>query len=255
MLHLNKGQLKLAQELNYTQVALNKTIAMVNEHAYILREHEEALRTIISQTIFLSTRLASVVHAMETHFVYTSIEKILSNQLNLLFVHQQDLPKVVDLISQAINITFDEAANSISTVTLITRLLVRQQIDFVPTKDPESTGQGPLIGKLIFTSFFAAPSQDQVPFSIYELLAVPFNLDDKRVRLAQMPAFLGIEPKSQQFIRWSKEEAKACDFGQMSSCRETPARRKESQDDCLYQILTDSKLNDCRVEPYPDAVF
>ncbi|CAM4838964.1 unnamed protein product [Rotaria magnacalcarata] len=255
ILHLNEGQLKLAQELNYTQVALNKTIAMVNEHAHILREHEDALRTVISQTIFLSTRLASAVHAMETHFVHTSIEKMLSNQLNLLFVHQQDMPKVVDLISQAINITFDEADSSIPTVALITRLLVRQQIDFLQTKEPESTDHGPLIGQLIFTSFFAAPNHDQAPFSIYELLPIPFNLGDKRARLAQMPAFLGIEPKSQQFIRWSREEAKVCDFVQMSSCRETPARRKESQDDCLYQILTDSKLQDCRVEPYADAVF
>ena len=41
----------------------------------------------------------------------------------------------------------------------------------------------------------------------------------------------------------------------MPSCRETPVRRKESQDDCLYQILTDSKLNDCRTELYPDAKF
>ena len=41
----------------------------------------------------------------------------------------------------------------------------------------------------------------------------------------------------------------------MPSCRETPVRRKESQDDCLYQILTDSKLNDCRTELHPDAIF
>ena len=156
ILHLNGGQFKLAHELNHTQVALEKTIALVNEHSYILRNDEHALRTIMSQTVFLSTRLASVVHAVETHFIHTSIEDILSNRLNLLFVHQQDLPTVVDLISQAINISFEEADSSIPMVELITRSLVRQQIDFVPMTTPKSTENGPLIGKLVFTSFFAA---------------------------------------------------------------------------------------------------
>ena len=156
ILHLNGGQFKLAHELNHTQVALDKTIALVNEHSYILRNDEHALRMIMSQTVFLSTRLASVVRAVETHFIHTSIEDILSNRLNLLFVHQQDLPRVVDLISQAINISFEEADSSIPMVELITRSLVRQQIDFVPMTTPQSTENGPLIGKLVFTSFFAA---------------------------------------------------------------------------------------------------
>ena len=255
MLHLNEGQLKLAYELNHTQVAINKTIAMVNEHSYILRNHEHALHTIMSQTMFLSTRLASVVHAVEIHFIHTSIEDILSNCLNLLFVHQQDLTRVVDLISGAINITFEEADNSIPMMELITRLLVRQQIDFVPRTTPELTEDGPLIGKLVFTSFFAVTSPDQASFSIYELVPVPCNQCKRRIRLAQMLAYLGIEPRSQQFIRWSKEEAAACDFIQMPACQETPASRNEIQDDCLYQILTDSKLNDCRTKLHADAIF
>ena len=41
----------------------------------------------------------------------------------------------------------------------------------------------------------------------------------------------------------------------MPSCRETPARLKEIQDDGLYQILTDSKLNDCRTKLYADAIL
>jgi len=185
ILHFNEGQLKLAHELNYTQVALNKTLAMVNEHSYILRNHEDALRTIMSQTVFLSTRLASFVHAVETHFI-----------------HHKDVPKVVEKVSQAINMSVDESNSSISMVELITRLLVRQQIDFVQTKTAESTENGHLIGKLVFSSFFAAPTQDQAPFSIYELVPIPFNQGKRRVRLAQMSAYLGIEPKSQQFIHW-----------------------------------------------------
>lgn len=180
---------------------------------------------------------------------------ILSNRLNLFFVHHKNIPKVVDLVSQTMNTSFDESDDSIPMVKLITRLLVRQQIDFMQTKTVDSTENGPLIGNLVFSSFFAAPTQDQAPFSIYELVPIPFNEGKRRVRLAQMPTYLGIESKSQQFIRWSKEEAATCDFVLMPSCRETPVRRKEFQDDCLYQILTDSKLPDCRTELYADTVF
>jgi hypothetical protein len=70
-----------------------------------------------------------------------------------------------------------------------------------------------------------------------------------------MPAYIGIEPTSQQFIRWSKEEAATCDLVAMPSCRESPVRRKELEDDCIYQVLTDSTLTDCRIESFPDKVF
>lgn len=73
--------------------------------------------------------------------------------------------------------------------------------------------------------------------------------------LAQMPVYLGIEHKSQQVLRWSHEEATTCDFEIMPFCRETPIIRKETEDDCLYQILTDSKLLNCRVELFVDKVF
>jgi hypothetical protein len=153
------------------------------------------------------------------------------------------------------NLTIDEFNSSIPMVEIITRLLVRQQIDFAPMTVRGASENGVLIGKMIFTSYFAAPARDQAPFSIYELVPIPFNKGKRRVKLAKMPAYLGIESKSQQFIRWSKEEAATCEFEVMPSCRESPVRRKEFEDDCIYQILTDSTLNDCRIESFPDKVF
>ena len=255
MLHLQEGQLKLAEELNNTQIALNRTMEFVNEHTTILRNHESALRTITSMTIFLSNRLKSFVHAVETHFIHTSIEDILANTLNLRFIHHKDIPKVVELITQAINVSFDESNISIPTVEFITRLPVQQQIDFIPTKTLEPTENGLMIGKLLFTSYFAAPSQNEASYSVYELVPISFNQGNTRVRLAQMPAFLGLEPKSQQFIRWSNDETMSCNFVLMSSCRETPPIRKDWTDNCLYQILTDSVLSACRTELYPEPVF
>ena len=255
ILHLTEGQLKLAQELNNTQLALNRTMELVNEYSTILRNHETALKTITSMTIFLSNRLTAFVHSVETHFIHKSIEDILSNKLNLRFIHHKDLPKIIELVTQATNISFDKSNNSIPMVELITRLLVQQRIDFIPTKTLEPMPNGLLIGKLMFTSFFATPSKDQDPFSIYELVPIPFNRGKNRVRLAQMPAYLGLEPKSRQFIRSSKEEAASCNFILMSSCRETPPIRKDWEDQCLYQILTNSKLIACRTELYPGPVF
>ncbi|CAM4796300.1 unnamed protein product [Rotaria magnacalcarata] len=255
ILHLSEGQLKLALELNNTQVALNKTIALVNEHASIVRQHEDALRIVLSQTVFLSTRLASVVHSIETYFIHTSIEKILSNELNLLFVHRQDISKVVDSVLQTMDITGDEIGSSLPTIEIITQLLVRQQIDFVQTTTAESADDTSLIGKLMFTSFSAAPNKNQAPFAVYELIPIPFNQNNKRLRLAQIPAYPGINSKSHQLVRWSKEEAAACDFLQMTTCRESPVRRKETQNDCIYQLLTAAKLEDCRVEYFAGKLF
>jgi hypothetical protein len=255
ILHLNEGQLKIAHELNYTQAALNKTIDLVNEHAEILKTHESALRTLSSMTLFLSNRLSTFMHAVEAHFIHTSIEDIISNKLNLQFIHHKDLTQVAELIIKNANISFDDTNSILSPVELITRLLVQQRIDFIPTNKSQNNDETDTIGKLIFTSYFAAPVPKQPPFSLYELIAVPFNHGKHRVQLAQMPYVLGIEPTTQQFIRWSKDEADTCNFVQMSTCRETPAIRKDLTDDCLGQILTDAPLTACRIEPHPEPVF
>jgi len=192
---------------------------------------------------------------MESHFIHESIEHILSDKLNLHFVHHQDMPRVIREISSAMNLSFTEYKSTIPMVEVVTRLLVRQQIDFAPMPKSLSNENGVLIGKMIFMSYFAAPAREQEPFSIYELVPIPFNKGQRRVQLAKMPTYLEIEHKSQQFIRWSKEEAATCDFEVMPSCRESPIRRKEYEDDCIYQILTDSILKDCRIESFPDKVF
>ena len=253
--HLSEGQLKIANELNYTQAALNRTIDLVNEHADVIKTHANAMKALTLTAIFFNNRLSSFIHAVETHFIHTSIENILSNKLNLQFIHHKDMPQVIELIIQATNVSLDEAALSLSPIELITNLLVRQTIDFIPKNNSQSTNEGEAIGYLVFSSFFAAPSPSQRPFTLYELIPMPFNHQQQRVQLAQMPSVIGIEPNTLQFIRWSKTEAETCHFNAMSSCRETPAIRKDLTDDCLYQILMDAPLEACRVEPNAEQVF
>ena len=255
ILHLNQGQLKLVHELNYTQAALNRTIDLVNEHSDIIKTHETALRTLSSFTIFLSNRLSSFIHAVETHFIHTSIEDILMNKLNLQFIHHKDLQKVTDIIIKTTNVTIDDKNAILSPVELITRLLVQQRIDFVSKNKSINNENTDVIGQLIFSSFFAAPHPNQAPYALYELTPVPFNHGKQRVQLAQMPYVMGIEPKAQYFIRWSKAEANTCNFEIMSTCRETPAIRKDLTDNCMSQILTDKPLTSCRIEPQAEQVF
>jgi hypothetical protein len=99
--------------------------------------------------------------AMESHFIHESIEQILDNKLNLHFIHHQDMPRVIREISWIMNLSVDEIKSSIPMVEIITKLLVRQQINSVQSEN------GVIIGKMIFTSYFAAPTREQDPFSIY----------------------------------------------------------------------------------------
>ncbi|CAF3374219.1 unnamed protein product, partial [Rotaria sp. Silwood2] len=140
-------------------------------------------------------------------------------------------------------------------VDLVTRLLVRQEISFIPTIQLRASIYGAIIGELVFTSYFAASNYDEKPFFIYEPIPIPFNHAHKRVRLAQMPAYIGIHPDSRQFVRWSREEAEYCCFEVMTSCSITPVIQRDLQDTCIYQVLTDTSLTACRIEPYPDLVF
>jgi hypothetical protein len=202
-----------------------------------------------------TTRDTNLQMTMESHFIHESIEDILANKLNLYFVHHQDLPKVVNVITQALNLSTSDFNTSVPLIDIITRLLVRQQIDFAPSVTLKPGSNDNLIGKLMFTSYFAAPDRNESPFSIYELFPIPFKLRNNRVTLAKMPAYLGIEHLSQQFIHWSRDEARFCGFKIMPFCRESPIQRKEYEDDCLYQILTDSILENCRIELFYDKIF
>jgi hypothetical protein len=159
ILHLSEGELRLAHELNYTEFALNQTIRLVNEQSEVLLVTEDKLRTITSMTLYLNEKLNALTHAMETHFIHTSIVNIMKHNLNLDFIHHQDLPKVVDLILGATNITFDETNSAVPIIVLITKLLVQQRIDFLPAESKQKNENGEIIGKLVFTSFFAASDQ------------------------------------------------------------------------------------------------
>ncbi|CAF1511817.1 unnamed protein product [Adineta ricciae] len=114
---------------------------------------------------------------------------------------------------------------------------------------------GVIIGELVFTSHFATSNHDEKPFFIYEPIPIPFNHQQKRVRLSQMPAYVAIQLDSRQFVRWSPEEAEPCCFQVMTSCRVNPVIRKDLEDMCIYQVLISTPLKSCRIEPYLEPIF
>ena len=255
ILHLTAAHGQLVQVLNHTQVALNKTVALVNEHVEILKTHESALRTLTGFNLYMNQRFSSFMHSVETHFLHTSIDEILTNKLNLQFIHHRDLPAALSMIMNAAKISFDESTTSLSTLELVTSLLVQQRISFRPNNLSQNRETTDVIGHLVFSSFFAVPSRSEVAFSLYELTPVPFNHEGKRVQLAQMPFIIGIKPDTLQFVRWSQSEAQSCHFNAMTSCRETPAIRSDLIDECIHQIMTDRQLSSCRIEPNAEQVF
>ena len=255
MLRLSEGQMKLAMELDKTQEAINRILQLVNDHSDMLRSHDEAIRRVGEFSKFIGNKLDAFMHAVEGQFLRTSIEDILRDKLKLHFIHHDDILKVIGLVMQATGVFLDEGNSSITLLDLVTRLLVRQEISFVANPILRVSPNGVIIGELLFTSYFTAVNNDEKPFFVYEATAIPFNHANQRVRLAEMPAYIGIRPDSRQFIRWSKEEATPCSFEFMTSFRSTPAIHKNLENTCIYQILTDASLAACWVEFYPEPVF
>jgi hypothetical protein len=76
---------------------------------------------------------------IEAHFLYLSIAEILSDDLNLLFINDKDLPAVLDFILALTNVSFDFDSTSLLLVNFLIRLHVQQRIDFIPNTDPPNS--------------------------------------------------------------------------------------------------------------------
>jgi hypothetical protein len=254
LFHLQQGQLRLAQELNYTQIAFNSTIALVNNHSDILTEHTQAIESLRHFAQYLSTKLTAFINSVESHFLRTSLADILAHKLNLNFIHHNDLPTVLDFVIAATNVSFNLQSMSLPLVDLVSTLLAEQHLHFVPNPVPPNS-RGHVLGVLSISSFFAATTPDQISFSLYQLLPIPFSYNGLRVRLADIPFIIGLDANTNHLIRWTESESTTCDFRVMSICRETPPIINDWTHTCLFQILTDTTLSACRAEQYLEPLF
>ena len=125
---IHSNQIELAEELHVTQKALSAIVPIVNAHS-------EALNT-------LKTGIERLHIQLQCSFLYLAITQVFRNELTLNLLSPDDPHKVEYSVIQQGNLTFNSHHGSIPIVQVITNLLVRQQLDFIPssqytTQDPQ----------------------------------------------------------------------------------------------------------------------
>ncbi|CAF3157799.1 unnamed protein product [Rotaria sp. Silwood2] len=111
------------------------------------------------------------------------------------------------------------------------------------------------IGRLVITSFFAVPRQEQTPFYTYKLVTIPLFHENEAIQLTQIPRYWAINPANNITMEWHNPEESGCDLQLMTSCRDTPHMRRISKDTCLDQIIEKLPLSKCQTIPVPTANY
>lgn len=243
---LSLTHIEVIDELQETQRAINNMIP-------ILDTHSSAINALKSSLDRLHLRL-------QQSFLYLAITQILRNELTLSFLSPEDMHKMVYTVIKQGNLTFASYPGSPPLVQMITKLLVRQQIDFIPISqyiadDADEMDYPEEIGRLVITSYFAVPSQDQIPFSIYKLVTIPFFHKNETIELAQIPQYWGINAASNTTMQWRTMGESGCDLEQITLCRDTPPIRTISKDTCLDQIIGQLPLSKCAIKSVPPEKY
>ncbi|CAF1281173.1 unnamed protein product [Adineta steineri] len=237
---IHSNQIELADELQVTQQVLNAIVP-------ILSSHSEAINT-------LKTGIEQLQIELQRSFLYLAITKIFRNDLTLDFLSPDDLHKVVYHVIQQGNLTFNSQHGSIPVVQMITKLLVRQQIDFIPSSQYKA--QNPQeIGRLVITSFSTVPQQKHTSFLTYKLVAIPFFHNNQTLQLTQIPRYWVINPTDNTTMEWHDPQESGCDLQLMTSCRDTPPIQTMWQEICLSQISGSLPLSICQTIILPSAQF
>ncbi len=248
MVQFEKNEIRLGMILQQSERLLNSTINQVNQHSGILETHENRLNKHQQLLANLQRDVMYNEQATISRFLNLAIHDIINEKPTLAFLHPSDMYLVVQSILQENNITISDKAEQIPIVELITKLIIRQQIDFIPAERYSNTPDIE-IGKLTFTTFYAMPNEQISDFNIYKLITGPFVHHNKVVRLAQMPAYIGINSKENSSISWTNDDLSSCIFHLITTCRETPAEKTSPYGNpCLEQILSGNKLRSCRTE-------
>jgi len=222
---LSLKHIEITEELEVTQKAINDMIPILDKHAVAIN----ALKTGLEQ-----------LHLRFQHsFLYLAITQICRNDLTLDFLLPEDVHKLVYDIIKLGNLTFNSFPGSLPVVQIITKLLVRQQIDFVPRSqyinddleeiadlkeiispeeivDSKEDIHEEEIGRLVITSFFAVPQQEQSPFHAYKLVTIPFFHENETIQLAHLPKYWAINPEKNVTMEWHNPEESGCDLHIMS---------------------------------------
>ncbi|CAF3336292.1 unnamed protein product [Rotaria socialis] len=229
----------------------------LSEFSQTIQIHEAKLAKIQPNQIKIAEQLQALntlktgIERLHINFqrssIYLAITQIFRNQLTLNFLSPDDLQKVVYHVIEQGNLTFNAHHGSISIVEIITKLLVRQQIDFIPSSQYKN--QNPQeIGRLVITSFFAVPQQEQTSFHVYKLLTMPYLHKNRTIQLSHIPRYWEINPTDNTTMEWHDPEESGCNLQLMTSYRDTPPLRTISKDSCLGQIIGSLPLFSCHAK-------
>ena len=242
------NSIRLGTILQNSQNLLNATIERVNEHSTAIQAHENRLNEYDRRIIMLQQLVANNEEATNNRFLYIAIREIMDDKPTLSFLHPSDMHSVAKGILQDNNITIPDEVETLPIIELISKLIIRQQVDFIPASHYTNSSDRE-IGKLTITTFYALPDQLRSDFEVYKVVVAPFIHHNKILRLAQMPVYIGISQKQNSSITWHAEDLQSCVFHLMTTCRITPAERAYGHgNDCLEQILTGNALRRCRTE-------
>jgi len=237
---INSNQIKIIEELDRTQKALT---AM----GPILNSHTNAIKNLV--TGYQQLRLE-----FSRSFLYSAMNEIFRNQLTLSYLSPDDLHKVVYNVIEKGNLTFNSVDESMPISQIITQLLVRQQMNFIPSSQYVTTNEDE-IGRLVITNYFAIPHQKQVPFYVYKLITIPFFDQNKTLTLAQMPEYWGINLTDNNTIEWYYPEESGCNLQLMTTCRDTPPFRTIRRDSCFGEIVAGLSPTKCHTIPFPFSPY
>ena len=237
---IESKQIKIIEELDRTQQALN---AM----GPILNSHTDAIKNLIAGYQQLRMEFS---HS----FLYSAMNEIFRNQLALAYMSPNDLHKAVYDIIERGNVTFNSLQGSIPIAQIITQLLVRRQVDFIPSSQYVTTNQDE-IGHLIISNYFVVPQPEQTLFHIYKLITISFFHHNKTIVLAQMPNYWGINPKDNTTIEWYYREESGCELQPMTTCRDTPPFRTIRRDSCFVEIVGGLSPTKCQTIPFLFSLY
>ncbi|CAF5205278.1 unnamed protein product, partial [Rotaria magnacalcarata] len=135
---LTLKRIELTEQLEITQEAIDEILP-------VLDKHSEAITT-------LKTGIEHLQFQLRHSFLYLAITQICNNELPRDFLSPEDIRKVVYNVIKLGNLAFNSYPGSLPVVQIITKLLVRQQIDFI-SKSQYITNDPDEIGRLVITSF------------------------------------------------------------------------------------------------------
>ena len=185
--------------LKQSEHLLNSSTDQINKHSRMLNIHEKWLQSHERNLLTLQRLLDKHDQDTTNRFLHSAIHSIINNQPTLEFLHSQDLHAMSITILNETNITISNTIERILIVELITKLIIRQRIDFISVQ-LYSTTASTEVEKLTFTTFFAIPNEQEVQFNVYKIIIGPFLHNEKIVQLAQTPAYVGINRKSNTTI-------------------------------------------------------